>query len=228
MSNVILSSTAISLIMAATDLGLRDEPGLSVGQPDCEPCKPFGGRMSNSDAAALMSNFAPEGVSVGQADGGAPGDNIVNLIRMLGGTPCRIWGEPVPGNCCNSQGGIDPGRAYNKLCGAIVHYDVEITAANQIFELKPNRWFLPLLWQDVSQANTVVAGVTYEGKPFGAAPDAPIYPAQQYPMTIHNPILGYPACSNQQPISFRLQDASGTYAGGAYFRGKFIGIAFQS
>lgn len=221
MSDVIKSSAALSFITSAL-------PGLSVGHAD--PLPPFGGRMAEDDSRPLVSPDVPaEGVSVGHADG-ASGDGVYGLLRMIlgGGKPCRVWGEPIPGDCCNRNGEIDPCKSRGKLCGAIVNYDVPIagTEATASYQLKPNNWFLPLFWQDASSAETYVASITYQGKGFQAAPDANIYPAATYPLTIHNPIFGWPGVTNTQPLTFDLR--ADVYDSSRFFRGKFIGISYEN
>ncbi len=226
MSNFILNPALLSAVAASLSLDL-ETPGVSVGAMDCEPCKPFDGKLSNADAASLEAALSPRGVSVGQRTDGA-GDPATGLIAMLGATPCRMWGEPVPGNCCNAAGDIDPYKAGRKICGAVAHYDVNITGAAQVYNLLPNSWFLPLIWQDTSHADTIVNSVAYQGKPIGPVPVVNIYPATQYPMSLHNLTLGMPAVSNTQGLRFTLSDASGTNDGTRYFRGKFIGISFET
>lgn len=220
MSQVIIDPSALSLIQDAA-------AGLSVGHKGAA-VRPFGGRMSEQDIRALVSPDVPrEGLSVGQSDMRG-GEGLHGILRMLGATSCRMWGEPVPGNCCDRNGEIDPCKARNKVCGAIVNYSVAVspTAAEATYELRPNNWFLPLFWQDASSAETYVASITYQGKSFQAAPDADVYPAATYPLSIHNPIFGYPACSNTKPITFDLR--ADIYDGSRFFRGKFIGISVEN
>lgn len=206
--------TMKNLVQAALALGLQPDDtfrdnSLSVG---AEVVRPFGGKLAQRAGSS-------RGLMVGADVGGSsvqPNDPLLGILRGLGGSACKVTGEPMPGGDC-----------ARRLCLTQLFYGatVAISATAQAYSLNPRDWFLPIAWVDWSAAAVSITSITYKSNPVFESTGT-IIPSSAFPPTSNwNMVIGIPAISNVTGYSLVLANST---AGAVAFAGKLVGVGMRS